>query len=273
MLVNKFAEAQNNPERLKWIRNQFTNPKEHKASDFLYLIVGLRDDAVKLQPKNAEQEAYYTDPKGPFEGFAKRNEDGGVRLFATRRYLKNPETLCAQVICCSVISEKHTKTYQDMCFGFILDVPKELIISASAKDDSTSSWIYKATGADLHIEACPIERLLQVEDFLDNLVGKYQKSLSSPDLILQKSQEQGCHNEVNVLGSNGSGLRVKLGGIFVKVTPGMKLCVDFWQQCQSDGLGALILTCASANKVPIVPIPESNIKGSDKDFKSWVDGK
>ncbi|MCV5902497.1 hypothetical protein OFN63_41005, partial [Escherichia coli] len=78
----------------------------------------------------------------------------------------------------------------------------ELIITASPTDASSASWINKAMGGDLALVQAPIDRLLRVQDFLEAVIGHYRSPLMCPAELL--TQSTSGHNEVAVLGSNGS---------------------------------------------------------------------
>jgi hypothetical protein len=270
-LMVEFAQCQNNPDRDQWDPGSgvFSDPANHNPGNFRYLVTAFRFDQVAVRINPGEQaKADYLLNQDSYRGFTSQPTNGEVKLEATRRFLENPDTLTSQVLACSVLTHDKPKTYQDATFGYVLQVPKQLIICAATTDTSSSSWIYKASGSDSALAPGPIDRTIQVDEFLRLLKQRYTEPLDAPGTLIAKCGAT-AHNEVNVLGSTSVGQRVRATAIFVKVTPSGHLVQPFYDGCVATGMDEIIQACAIRHNFPIIGIPDSAFTASKVKLSDW----
>lgn len=264
--LDALALAQCNIQRNAWGSAAFTEPALHNDKHFCYLVHAMRLTTGILGP--AKMREYVTQKLGHF---TEDRGNGELRLRSAELYLTNPNIIEAEMLSCSLISHLRKKLYGNFSFGFILQAPSTNICRAAPNDISTNNS--KARAALLAMEPTPLHRLVLVNDFLESLLGMYQDPLPSPQEILASSSPTG-HNEVVVLGFAGAA-RVKVAGIFIKVTGKNMLWQSFVDDDGAHGLRKLILSCADRCRVPIVPIQDDNDEcpGSQISFNAWLGGE
>jgi hypothetical protein len=263
-----FASRQNNPSRKVW-DTAFTDPGKHNPLSFQYLIHGMRPTtSLPLDIQKSPLRAAYL----------KRSLAGNLgvidlvnhtwQLFSAQLYLTNPAVIRSEVLSCSVISNSHVKTYNDCSFGLVLSVPAMNICCASTTDLAISSLQNKARADQLAEETTTIGRLLQVDDFISNLVDCYYYSdVIDPGALVNQTKLE-AHNEVLVLGSI-SGSLASACAIFVKVTSTNMMWKSFMDEDMQYGLGALMVKCSRNLGIPIIEIPDNRGEASKMDFKTW----
>ena len=269
--LDALALAQCDVARRAWRPNvAFTEPRKHNDNKFCYLVHAMRPttglgvpskDTLKMHEYTVRQLGRLVDI----------GSDRSLTLKSAELYLTNPGVIEAEMLSCSLICENRKKLYGNFSFGFILSVPSTNICIASPRDLAISNS--KARAAVLAMQPTPLHRLVQVADFLDSLLGLYQQPLPPPSEILALSSPT-AHNEVVVLGFAGTA-RIKVSGIFIKVTGKNRLWQSFVNDDATHGLRDMILLCAAMCDVPIVPIQDDNVEcpGSAIDFKEWLEGK
>ena len=189
------------------------------------------------------------------------------QLLSAQLFLSNPEAMHSEVLSCSVITNAHVKTYGDCSFGFVLSAPAINICAASARDLAASGIQHKSR-ADKLAEEATVCQMLQVDDFICNLVDAYyHQQVPSPQTLISDTPHE-SHNEVLVLGSI-SGFAVKPMAIFVKVTSTGMLWRSFLEDDKNYGLGALMVSCSRRMNIPIIEIPDNRGEASTMDFTTW----
>ncbi|MEX3950806.1 hypothetical protein AB4Y40_23975 [Paraburkholderia sp. EG287B] len=269
--LDALALAQCNLDRQSWQpKVAFTEPLKHNDNKFCYLVHAMRPSTGLIAPTRDTLKMHeYTVKK--LGRFIEKGSDGTLTLKSAELYLTTPSTIEAEMLSCSLICENRKKLYGNFSFGFILQAPSTNICIASPSDLAISNS--QARAAVLAMQPTPLHRLVQVDAFLESLLGLYQQPLKSPSQILALSSPTG-HNEVVVLGFAGKE-RVKIAGIFIKVTSKNMLWQSFVNDDAAHCLRGMILTCADMCGVPIVPIQDDNDKcpGSEICFHEWLEGR
>ena len=263
-----FSERQNSPSRQVWTTS-FTNPVNHNPLSFCYLIHGMRaTTSLEVDENQSPLRADYL--KQALKGHIGIKDTLGKKwqLLSAQLFLSNPEAMRSEVLSCSVITNAHVKTYGDCSFGFVLSAPAINICAASARDLAASGIQHKSRADKLAEEATVLARMLQVDDFICNLVDAYyHQQVPSPQTLISDTPHE-SHNEVLVLGSI-SGFAVKPLAIFVKVTSTGMLWRPFLEDDKNYGLGALMVSCSRRMNIPIIEIPDNRGEASTMDFTTW----
>lgn len=268
--LDALALAQRNIPRQAWHSAAFTEPARHNDEHFCYLVHAMRlTTGLGVPSKDTAKMHEYMMAK--LGHFIETGSDRALTLKSAELYLTNPNMIEAEMISCSLISHSRKKLYGNFSFGFILQAPGSNICMAMHRDLALANS--QARASLLAMQPTPLHRLVQVNDFLESLLGLYQQPLPSPENILALSSPTG-HNEVVVLGFAGAA-RVKVAGIFIKVTGKNMLWQSFANDDAAHGLRKLILSCADKCKVPIVPIQDDNDEcpGSQISFQAWLGGE
>jgi hypothetical protein len=268
--LDALALAQCNVARQAWRPAvAFTEPLKHSDKKFCYLVHAMRPTAGLgvPAPDTLKMHEYTVQKLGRF---IQIGNDRSLTLKSAELYLTNPSVIEAEMLSCSLICENRKKLYGNFSFGFILKAPSTNICIASQSDLAISNS--KARAAVLAMQPTPLHRLVQVDDFLVSLLAMYQQPLPSPSQILALSSPT-AHNEVVVLGFAGNA-RVKVAGIFIKVTSKNMLWQSFVNDDATHRLRDMILMCAEMCQVPIVPIQDDNVAcpGSEIGFHEWLKG-
>ena len=266
--LDALAAAQCNIDRLAWRPNAaFTHPQQHNDHNFCYLVHAMRPTTGldTPSPQTIKMHEYTVKQLGHF---VETDTEGSLTLKSAALYLTNPAMIEAEMLSCSLINENRKKLYGNFCFGFILKVPSTNICVAHPSDLAISNS--QARGAMLAMQPTPLHRLVKTSAFLDSLTGMYLHPLPSPAQILALSSPT-AHNEVVVLGFAGTA-RIKVDGIFIKVTSKNMLWQSFVDEDAMHGLRDLIFMCADMCQVPIVPIQDDNeaCPASDISFIEWL---
>jgi hypothetical protein len=268
--LDALALAQCNVERQLWQPDvAFTEPRKHRDEKFCYLVHAMRPTTGLgvPAPDTLKMHEYTMQKLGHF---IETGDDRSLTLKSAELYLTNPSVIESEMLSCSLICETRKKLYGNFSFGFILKAPSANICIASKSDLAISNS--KARAAVLAMQPTPLHRLVQVDDFLESLLAMYQQPLPSPSQILELSLPT-AHNEVVVLGFAGTA-RVKVAGIFIKVTGKNMLWQSFVNDDATHRLRERILMCADMCQVPIVPIQDDNVDcpGSEIGFHEWLKG-
>jgi hypothetical protein len=268
--LEALAAAQRNAERLAWDpATAFTNPSAHNPENFCYLVHAMRPTAAlgKPSPETKPMHDYNLQHLGPY---IDPQPDRNLTLRSAELYLTNPEMIKAEMLSCSLISNRHKKLYGNFSFGLILRVPSENICMAAPRDLAVGNS--QARAAVLAMQETPLHRVMVVDDFLESLLGLYRQPLASPAQILARTAAAG-HNEIVVLGFSGANT-VGIAAIFIKVTSRNMLWRTFVAEDERYGLRQHILRCAGRLNVPIVPIQDDNpdCAASDISFAAWLTG-
>jgi hypothetical protein len=190
----------------------------------------------------------------------------GVIIYdVTRHYLTEPSIICSEVLSCSIISQNKKCLYDNMCFGFVLSVPKYNICNAATTDLVAAPLQGKARAETLH-GLSKYYRTGKVTEFLSQLAGKAKRNIPAPSTVLAGTSDNG-HNEVIVLGTFLS--QVAVSALFVKVSHG-KLWQAFIDADADGAIRRLMLTCARTLAMPIIAIPDDSGRASSVDFDVWI---
>jgi hypothetical protein len=256
------ANAPESAARNAWDPDQFTNPRAHQEGAFRYLVHAMRPEAdVWQEGGDARQRAYLVEnlagylivPEGP----------GPLKLRSAALYFSDPTKIQGELLSCSVISARNPRTYRDFCFGFVLRAPRKNVAAASAGDMAVSNAV--ARGDMLAKEFSVAARLVQVDSFLETLLGMYTVAIPSPGELEESSRG---HNEVLVVGSL-PGSTVTVSAIWVKTMPNGKLWKSFTDAAAEHDLGRHIGQCARTHGLPIVNVPDPRGASSGADFRDW----
>jgi len=267
------AVAQNNSERQAWRPSAFTDPNDHAKNQdqpkFRYLVHAMRPTTWLGNTAAKDTAAAVAYNKKHLDAYISIDSGNNMDLNSAALYLQNPQVIEAELLSCSVIDENHRKLYENFSFGLILGCPSENICSAGTTDNATNNS--QARGSRLALEPTPLHRLMEVDDFLNILLGSYQTPLPSPEKLLEQTSPT-MHNEVLVLGSSGSN-RVSVKGILIKVTSKGLLWQSFMDIDARYGLRSLMRSCAAELNVPIVPVHDDDpdCPASSFHFRQWLD--
>lgn len=269
-VLQRIARAQVDGNRAPWGPGHFSNPLHHNPKQFCYFVHAMRP-TTGLPPPSLDTVKMMAHIEAHLGNFITKDKDKGWLLRSAELYLSNPSLIHAEMLSCSIINESSTKLYGDFCFGFILKVPSANVCIAAPRDLAISNA--QARACVLAMQPSPLHRILQIDDFLENLLGLYSQDLPTPATILSESCGKG-HNEVVILGSTGTSF-VQVAAIFVKVTSGNKLWKSFAAQDAAYGLRSLMLDCSRRLSVPIIAIHDDNDKqpGCDIDFDDWLNDR
>jgi hypothetical protein len=210
----------------------------------------------------AEEAARYL--RGNKRDYTTRISDEKARFDPTRFVLGERSGGLSEVISCSIISTTKCKTYMDMCFGLVLEVPEGNILRAEARDIETSG-VQKAARARHDKGLSKYKTLIAAKNYWDLLGGQCQKTLSSPEEILKATQG---HNEVVVLRDGPDGGKVKVSAVFVKTRHG-KLWQDFFGK---EGRIAAVVLREVKGHLPIVAVEDASRQASNVGFTDWLSG-
>ena len=267
LTLNALSLAQRNPARGPWNDLMLqTNPRHHDPRRFCYLVHALRPlTGLGIASEETRKMHDYTMKK--IGAFVDIGRDRALTLRSAMLYLRHPEIIESEMLSCSLITETRRKLYGNFSFGFILQAPGENICIASTGDLALSNA--QARASVLAMEPTPLHRLVRVDDFIESLLGLYQQPLEAPGALAAHSSAD-SHNEVVVLGFAGV-KRIRVAGIFIKVTSRNRLWQSFVQDDEDHGLRDLVLGCAHRLGIPVVPIEDDNPKcaGSAVDFDDW----
>lgn len=197
-----------------WDPSNFTTPVDGLMGSYRFIVHGI----MAAPSKVANRDDYAT--KAEWDAALDR-WDSAIREVKTvgrreqlyvhfaRQYLADPSVLRGTIISTSVITQLKHATYYP--FGFILNVPKENVYSASSKDQAVANRT-----------ADTVAELARV------YTQKAGGTLRSPDDVL--GDTTGAHgntgyNEVVVVGRSPEGQEVSVAGIFVKVASNGNLYV------------------------------------------------
>jgi hypothetical protein len=260
-ILDKIMTAKDHSSRDLWDVGAFTNPARHDPKKFRYIIHAMTP-AVGFGSKKKRD---YMKEKGR-EQFLTENE-----LKVAEYYLTQTNIIKSEVLCCSIIDQDKTTTFRGSTFGFVLKVPKQNLVAAFDSDAASASKIARAR-ADALIEIPkPVNQLVEIDKFLEDLGGLYDGKLKSPDEVLAASKHTQGHNELVVLGSLLKS-SVEVWAIFVKVSESNKLLKGFITIDEKWEISKSIHDCAGRLKVPIVNIPEKSGEASEVDFSDWLAG-
>lgn len=262
--ISELAAILTDPSRGAWDPSHFTDPRQHRRGNYRYLITALRpvmptiQDPTEIAYLEQHRAAYVSrDPLHPTR----------LRFNITQYYFGDPTCLASEVLSCSVISHLKHKTYQDMCFGFVLHVPKNNVCAAANRDLVAASVQHTARGQHL-VSLSRNQRKLRVNDFLSQMAGKARRNLPTPAQILQTASVDG-HNEIIIVGSFMGQVRAR--AIFIKVNRNNRLWLSFVRDDAQWNLSAMIFQCALRNNLPIIPIPDDRGEESAVDFDAWLE--
>ncbi|WP_233886978.1 hypothetical protein [Paraburkholderia flagellata] len=169
--LDALALAQCNLDRQAWQPDlAFTEPLKHNDKKFCYLVHAMRPSTGLLAPsKDTLKMHEYTVKK--LGRFIEKGSDGSLTLKSAELYLSTPSTIEAEMLSCSLICENRKKLYGNFSFGFILKAPSTNICIASPSDLAISNS--QARAAVLAMQPTPLDRLVQVDAFLESLLGLF----------------------------------------------------------------------------------------------------
>lgn len=196
-----------------WDPSNFTTPTDGVMHGYRFLVHSIMADASKVASKAQMTQMEWDATLKKWDASISEVKKGGLgdNLFVhfAKQYLNNPAILKSTIISMSLISNQKHATYYP--FGFILNVPKENVYSASSKDQGVAN---RAANA--------VTELARV--YTDKAGG----TLPTPDEVLQGTtgvNGKTGYNEVVVVGRSPEGQEVSVVGIFVKVHPNGNLYV------------------------------------------------
>jgi len=239
---------------LTWDPNLFTHPDSHQPDgQFVHLVVGLRRETnIGLATAPQARLDYVNLNLAAFI------DNGTQNYRSAQHYLHDPGILTKSLISASVLTDRKTKTYAGMHFGFVLRAPMELIGAASSSD--MDMGFDKTTRPDmLAIESDQNVRMALITDsFVQGVASLYMRPLPTRDDVVRNTADTG-HNEVAVVGSMG-GYAVRVSALFVKTSLGKPmLAAEHDVDDRIWNISRELPACADRLGVPLIRIPDANL--------------
>ena len=119
------SACQGDPSRARWDKGFFTDPQQHKCSNFCYIVYAMTGSVSMptIVEGSTPRSDYLKDSLSKYLD----QSASAYNFRCAEYYLKKPSVLYTELLSCSIIRHDHTKTYRNSPFGFVLGVPKDLL--------------------------------------------------------------------------------------------------------------------------------------------------